>query len=539
MDVSILPCPEMDVKKILNKSRFLQKICLTVNRVYSVQCGKKEVDLMKIQAVESCTGLDRPSIRFYEKEGLLNPQRLENGYREYSEQDVELLLKIKLLRRLGMSVEKIRALQQGSADLLSAVVQQIQLHNSQIDEHRRCRAVCETMQRDGVAFQSLDAPHYLRLLQEIRIDDRVLAKSSFSENIPKEIHPWKRYFARTMDYMLWSGLVQLILFVIIRIRPIPGDFVSRLISIGSMALFVPVEALLLSKFGTTPGKYIMGIRIHYYQGGYLPYGEAMERSTQVFIQGTGCGVPIVALILYIKRFCQLTGRSFVPFARYDNVQMPQDMDWDYQSELMYEERNWKRGVALALLLTAWLGLTCVTTLDSFKPKYLGTDLTIAQVAQNYNATLKLMGQNVEHYDKLQKDGTKNPVPSNTAVLDLNGSVGDARMAFIYDTEDGYVRSVSIYHEWNDVFQLSPLTGDALNMTYSLLLAQGDCGIRELLEFTKLYESKLDQQSVSFGYRNIWVEWEIRSDVPMVQGVITGYGDEDVWAVLDFTVTIQK
>ena len=46
---------------------------------------------MKIQELERRTGLERPSIRFYEKEGLLTPVRLENGYREYSEADVELL----------------------------------------------------------------------------------------------------------------------------------------------------------------------------------------------------------------------------------------------------------------------------------------------------------------------------------------------------------------------------------------------------------------------------------------------------------------
>ena len=93
---------------------------------------------MKIQELECRTGLERPSIRFYEKEGLLTPVRLENGYREYSEADVELLKKIKLLRQLGMSVEKIRALQQGSEDLSAAIARQAAFHSSQIDEHRRC-----------------------------------------------------------------------------------------------------------------------------------------------------------------------------------------------------------------------------------------------------------------------------------------------------------------------------------------------------------------------------------------------------------------
>ena len=36
---------------------------------------------MKIQDVEVRTGLDRATIRFYEKEQILLPQRADNGYR--------------------------------------------------------------------------------------------------------------------------------------------------------------------------------------------------------------------------------------------------------------------------------------------------------------------------------------------------------------------------------------------------------------------------------------------------------------------------
>lgn len=494
---------------------------------------------MKIQMVESRTGLDRPSIRFYEKEGLLNPQRLENGYREYSDADVELLLKIKLLRRLGMSVEKIRSLQQGSADLNSAIAQQMAVHTSQIEDYRRCRAVCEAMCRDGAVFASLDAQHYLQLMQEIRIDDKVLDKSSFSEKIPKEIHPWRRYFARTLDYILWSAFVQFILLVVIRIRPVPGEFLDDLLGIGALALFVPVEALLLSKFGTTPGKYVMGIRVAYYQGGNLPYAEALERSVQVFIQGTACGIPVASLGLYAYRFFQLTGRSTRPFVRYDQVEGPKDMAWDYQSELIYRERSRKRGVAVALIFALWLGMTAVTTLDCFKPKYLGSDLTVAQVADNYNSTLHILNQNTEYYDKLQPDGTKKPVASNTAILDMNGSVGDSRMAFTYEEQDGFVRTVSMHHEWRSVFQLSPLTGDPFMMACSLLLAQEGCGIRELYEFTRLYESYLNTQCASFAYGNLLIGWDIRSDAPMIQGVISGHDYENLAVVVNFWITIGK
>ena len=49
---------------------------------------------MTIKDLEERTGLSRANIRFYEKEGLLSPLRRENGYREYTEADVQTLLRV-------------------------------------------------------------------------------------------------------------------------------------------------------------------------------------------------------------------------------------------------------------------------------------------------------------------------------------------------------------------------------------------------------------------------------------------------------------
>ena len=69
---------------------------------------------MKINEVEQLVGVTKRNIRFYEKEGLLNPGRnVDNGYRDYSDSDVETLRKIKLLRKLDVPLEEIRNMQQG------------------------------------------------------------------------------------------------------------------------------------------------------------------------------------------------------------------------------------------------------------------------------------------------------------------------------------------------------------------------------------------------------------------------------------------
>ena len=72
---------------------------------------------MNVKEIERRSALPRSVIRYYESEDLLHPQRLANGYRDYSEADLETLLKIKRLRELGASVAEIRAVQSGEAEL--------------------------------------------------------------------------------------------------------------------------------------------------------------------------------------------------------------------------------------------------------------------------------------------------------------------------------------------------------------------------------------------------------------------------------------
>lgn len=64
---------------------------------------------LKINEVEALVGITRKNIRFYEAEGLLSPRRnSQNGYRDYGETEVEVLRRIKLLRKLGLPLEEIR-----------------------------------------------------------------------------------------------------------------------------------------------------------------------------------------------------------------------------------------------------------------------------------------------------------------------------------------------------------------------------------------------------------------------------------------------
>ena len=63
---------------------------------------------MNTKQVEELVGLSRQNIRYYEKEGLLAPNREEgNSYRDYSEEGIRRLKIIKMLRMLDMPLKEI------------------------------------------------------------------------------------------------------------------------------------------------------------------------------------------------------------------------------------------------------------------------------------------------------------------------------------------------------------------------------------------------------------------------------------------------
>ena len=91
---------------------------------------------MTIKDVEKQTGLSRSNIRFYEKEKLIDPSRNKsNGYRDYSENDVENIKKIAYLRTLGISIEDIRNIISEKATLKDTLEKQYEVLKSQINVH--------------------------------------------------------------------------------------------------------------------------------------------------------------------------------------------------------------------------------------------------------------------------------------------------------------------------------------------------------------------------------------------------------------------
>ena len=64
---------------------------------------------MLINEVAKLSNLTKKAVEYYTEQGLICPNILENGYRDFSEQDMEILKKIALFRRLGLSIFEIKS----------------------------------------------------------------------------------------------------------------------------------------------------------------------------------------------------------------------------------------------------------------------------------------------------------------------------------------------------------------------------------------------------------------------------------------------
>lgn len=119
---------------------------------------------MKIKEVENLLSVSRSNIRFYEKEGLLSPDREKNNYRDYSEQDVITLKKILALRKLGFTVEEISSMQKGELSLTDAIYENISRLEKEITSLQGALEITKALSAEKTTFETLD---HERLWNEI------------------------------------------------------------------------------------------------------------------------------------------------------------------------------------------------------------------------------------------------------------------------------------------------------------------------------------------------------------------------------------
>ena len=397
---------------------------------------------MNIKEIEERSGLTRANIRYYEQEGLLAPARRENKYRDYSEEDLETLLRIALLRNLGFSLDEIRQLQSGELELAAAMRERSVALEAEGQRLLAAKSVCDAISREVTSYSALRPEDYLNGFEP---------DAAAKQRDVAEPHPWRRYFARGIDLMLVGLPVSFVQYVLLHRNYTTvsrwEDIVCALIGWG---LLVLLEPLLLARFGTTVGKWCMGITVTRPDGGRLSYSEALNRTALVWFYGAGLGLPLVELVC-----------SYLSYRRYTRGE---ELAWEEGSVERFDERGTGRMVLLYAASTALsLALTLAMGLSAALPPNRG-ELTVAEFAENVNFYRGYF----DYGQRWTLDSSGEWVENEYENVIYFGGGGEPT-PFSYTVEDGVLRAVHWAYSETDE-QLFGARVDNARMAYLALAA---------------------------------------------------------------------
>lgn len=131
-----------------------------------------------------------------------------------------------------------------------------------------------------------------------------------------QARPWVRYWARMFDVYSFSLIGGVFLGIA------APQFLARQdeYALGMMLVFVWVfvEAVLLSSFQTTPGKWLFKTNIALTSGSPIDFSQALTRSLKVWWRGFGIGFPIAAMITMIVAHGRLTRNGITSWDKDDS-----------------------------------------------------------------------------------------------------------------------------------------------------------------------------------------------------------------------------
>jgi uncharacterized RDD family membrane protein YckC len=174
---------------------------------------------------------------------------------------------------------------------------------------------------------------------------RQRAELARAQGVP-QIRPWVRYFARGCDIWIFATALGLVLGMAGLAEQVP----EYALGLAIPFLWLFAEAGLLSRWGTTPGKWLWGTWVADRTGKRLSYGEALSRSFSVWFMGLGFGLPVISLVTLIASYVKLKQEGVTAWDR------------EGQCAVIHERLGVGRVVAVIALMVVFGALVAVAGL---------------------------------------------------------------------------------------------------------------------------------------------------------------------------------
>ena len=432
---------------------------------------------MTIREIEDATGLPRANVRYYESLGLIHPARAANGYRDYRQEDLDTLLKIKLLRQLDCSLEDIQALEKGTRSLDQVLSEVGDALEKKASETQHALELCRQLRADRPSWDNLQPERYL--FWNPAISTQLPPVQDASDTLGSRC-PWRRYFARTLDYALCLTLWELFLSLVLRVNILSTSFWLNVVNVAmALGLMCVLEAACLHFFGTTPGKALFGLKLTRSDGSHLGFLDALWRAGRAVLLGMGLMIPLAALITLILSYQRCRHQVPQPWTLDDEGWSDPSGGW---TPFFEQKGSVLRVLGYVGCEIAMVAALVLGSLVAATPWHHGS-LTVKEFVSNYNHLLTYASAPNFPVEKLGKDGTWYQTdPSHFAFHVM----GVEPPSFQFTEQDGQLTQVSFsIVSAQEAFLYEPPSSYAVRAVHALL------GQRELLPGKEL--STLDQE----------------------------------------------
>ena len=200
---------------------------------------------------------------------------MENGYRDYTRSDLDTLHKIRLLRALGLGIDEIRKLSAGETALGEPLESRLSAMQTEQRMLVRAAEVARALLRAHADYATLDTGRYLAALE-------AGAQTAVQQDVQPKLHaPWRRFFARMIDLLLYD-LTWMVILTSAGLCAAGNRGVTLLNDFLALLTMLLLEPLLLQKTGTTLGKWLLGLPVRNLSGAKLRYSEGLDRTARLW-----------------------------------------------------------------------------------------------------------------------------------------------------------------------------------------------------------------------------------------------------------------
>ena len=253
--------------------------------------------------------------------------------------------------------------------------------------------------------------------------------------------PWRRFFARWLDLMvysiLWDGVLVLAFHVNLQNKTSLQTTSTFILSLLIMLLLEPV---LLSYLGTTLGKWLLGLHVCSTEDRRLSLSQAFNRTWHVLLWGEGLTIPFISYYRWYKSYNDCVNQRHLP--------------WETNNVILLKDKKpWRIAAFLGTCLVSMVLFFGLSLVGEF-PKHRAP-LTIATFSDNFNTYMNYYGVGIydsaltsstiafsaysPSYIQLNTEGEWVNVSPNQHLIIQSNEL--SRPDFQYVVEDGLLKEV--------------------------------------------------------------------------------------------------